>query len=70
MPSHLCGSQVAVRISLDGSLSVYADEIKVAEHRLRPVEQGWVTIPAHHQQLWRDTLQVERRELSIYEGVL
>jgi transposase len=70
VPSHLCGSQVAIRLSLEGVLSVSAEGIKVAEHRLRPAEQGWATIPAHHRQLWAETLQVERRDLSIYQEVL
>jgi hypothetical protein len=69
IPAHLCGSRVTVRISLEGVLSVYAGETKVAEHRLRPIADGWVTVPAHHEQLWRDTLTVERRDLSIYEEV-
>ena len=28
---------------------------------------GWQTIPTHHAALWRDALQVERRELAAYE---
>jgi transposase len=70
VPSRLCGSQVTIRLSLDGVLSVSAEGIKVAEHRLRPVKEGWATIPAHHRQLWTETLQVERRDLSIYQEVL
>lgn len=69
VPSHMCGAWVTVRIGLDGLLSVYADDLKVAEHRLRPRQQGWVSVPAHHDELWRDTLQVQRRSLSIYEEV-
>ncbi len=70
VPGHLCGTVVTVRISLDGLLSVYdgADE-KVAEHRLRPAQEGWSTVPEHHEDLWRETLRVQRRDLGVYEEV-
>lgn len=67
VPDELRGSLVRVRISLDGSLWVYDGETTVAEHRLRPAAQGWVTVPEHHDGLWRSTLQVERRDLAVYE---
>jgi transposase len=70
VPDQLRGSPVAIRISLDGVLSVYADEVTVAEHRLRSVRDGWVIDPAHHDALWRETLHVERRDLAVYEEVL
>jgi hypothetical protein len=41
----------------------------VASHTLRSVQEGWVTVAAHHTQLWQDTLQVERRSLQVYEEV-
>ena len=69
VPDRLCGSVVTIRISLEGILSVYSGEAKVAEYRLRPVEEGWVTIPEHHARLWRETLHVERRDLAVYEEV-
>jgi hypothetical protein len=70
VPDHLRGSPVAIRISLDGVLSVYADDVNVAEHRLRAVRDGWVIDSAHHDRLWRETLHVERRDLAVYEEVL
>jgi len=69
VPDRLCGSVVIIRISLEGILSVYSGETKVAEYRLRAVQDGWVTIPEHHARLWRDTLHVERRDLAVYEEV-
>jgi hypothetical protein len=70
VPDRLRGKVVSVRISLDGVLSVYdEDGAKVIECRLRPASEGWVTVPSHHEQLWRETLQVERRDLSYYEEV-
>lgn len=42
VPDKLCGKPVRIRISLDEILSVYAEEEKVAEHRLRPAAEGWV----------------------------
>ncbi len=69
VPDNLCGTEVTIHIGLDGLFSVYSGGIKVAEHRLRPVTEGWVRVPAYHERLWRDTLNVERRDLSIYEEV-
>ncbi len=70
VPDPLRGSAVTIRITLDGRLSIYADDVQVAEHRLCAVRDGWLTDPAHHERLWRDTLQVERRDLAVYEEVL
>lgn len=67
VPAQFCGQRVAVRIGLDGSLRVYAQEQLVAQHRLQPAHQGWVSVPDHHAQLWLDTLHVERRSLQVYE---
>ena len=69
VPSDLCGTVVAIRVSLDGHLSVYAGDEKVADHRLRPVAEGWSTVPDHHKALWQETLRVERRDLAYYEEV-
>lgn len=69
VPGTLCGSMVAIRISLDGVLSIFAGDEKVAEHRLRPAALGWVTVPAHHAGLWEKALGVQRRDLSVYEEV-
>ncbi|MBW2021018.1 MAG: IS21 family transposase [Deltaproteobacteria bacterium] len=70
VPAHLCGSCVSIRISLDGYLSVYHEDQKVAEHRLRRASEGWVTVPAHHVSLWHETFRVERRDLAVYEEVM
>lgn len=44
VPSELCGSMVAVWISLEGMLSVYACDIKVADHKLRSASEEWMTV--------------------------
>ena len=70
VPDDLRGAEVAIRVSLDGLLSVYdAGDAKVAEHRLKPIAEGWSTVPEHHEALWRETLRVDRRDLSYYEEV-
>lgn len=69
IPDYLRGKMVSLRISLDGYVSVYAEDVKVAEHRLRSAKEGWVTVPVHHRRLWQDTLRVERRDLRVYEEV-
>ena len=68
-PSEYCGSTVTVRIGLCGDLRIYADDVKVAEHRLRKASEGWGTVAAHHEPLWQQTFSVERRDLSVYEEV-
>jgi len=67
VPDELCGHLVTIRISLDGMLSVYAEDVKVVEHRLQSAREGWVTVPSHHLNLWQQALCVERRDLSVYE---
>jgi transposase len=69
VPGHLTGEVVDIRIELDESLRIYAGEQLVANHQLRPAQEGWVTVPSHHTQLWQDALQVERRPLAVYEEV-
>ncbi|MFY9367092.1 MAG: IS21 family transposase [Desulfomonilia bacterium] len=69
VPADLCGKDVLVRISLDGRLSVYADDIRVAEHVLRSATDGWVSVKDHHQDLWQGTFSVQKRDLSVYEEV-
>jgi len=74
VPGHLTGRTVAVRIGLDESLRVYNGETLVASHRLRSIQDGWVSITEHHSQLWRDVLsrdalQVDHRPLAVYEEV-
>jgi len=67
VPAELVGQRVAVRINLDGTLRVYQAETLVATHLLRSRQEGWSTVPAHHAELWKETLKVERRPLSDYE---
>jgi hypothetical protein len=61
---------VVVRVSMDGDISVYADDALIAQHRLQRAAEGWVTVPAHHAILWQQALAVERRDLSVYEEVI
>lgn len=70
VPDHLAGQLVMIRIGLDESLRVYADDQVVAQHQLQSTAVGWVTVPDHHQRLWHDTLKVEQRPLHVYEAVL
>jgi len=67
VPAELAGRSVTVRIGLDESLRVYHGEKLVAQYLLRAASQGWVTVPEHHAQLWKETLQVTRRPLAVYE---
>jgi len=69
VPAELVGQRVAVRIGLDGLLRVYQAENLVATHTLRSVQAGWSTVAAHHVELWKDALKVERRSLAAYEEV-
>lgn len=72
VPGTLVAQVVRVRIGLDGRLRVYHDEQLVAEHQLQERAQGWVTVPDHHADLWRQALGVrahvvESRSLAVYE---
>jgi hypothetical protein len=69
VPSEHSGRRVEIRVTLDGRLRVLRDEELVVEHALRPRSQGWVTVAAHHEALWEETLRVEHRDLSVYEEV-
>ena len=69
VPGHLAGKSVNIRISLDGTASIYYGEELEAIHHLQPASEGWVTLPGHHHDLWRNALQVERRPLDVYEAV-
>jgi transposase len=70
VPSDLCGKTVEARITLDGRLRIIWEDEVVAEHQLRPRSEGWVTVPAHHEKLWREAVRVESRDLSVYEEVV
>jgi transposase len=67
VPAQLAGQAVRIRLSLDGDLRIFAEDQLVVRHRLQPAHQGWVTVPEHHAELWRTSLQVERRTLEEYE---
>lgn len=69
VPDPWRGQGVTVRLSLDDELRILAGEQLLAHHRLRPAEEGWVTVPAHHARLWGQTLRVQARDLSVYEEV-
>ncbi|MDQ5852098.1 MAG: IS21 family transposase, partial [Chloroflexota bacterium] len=69
VPAALVGTVVAVRIGLDDTLHVYAAEQLVATHHLQSVQEGWVTVAAHHRSLWQAVEPVEQRPLSVYEEV-
>jgi hypothetical protein len=69
IPANLVGQTVVVRIGLDRTLRVYHAEVLVATHLLRSSQDGWVTVPEHHADLWKSALQVERRSLEAYEEV-
>ena len=70
VPAALVGRVVALRIGLDDTVRVYADEQLVATHQLQPAQAGWVTVPEHHAALWQHaTAQVEQRPLSVYDEV-
>ena len=68
VPDHLRGKRIAIRVSLEGLLTVYEGETMVAEHRLKDRSEGWGTTPEHHEGLWH-SLKVEQRDLSVYEEV-
>ncbi len=70
VPASWIGTVVVVRIGLDETLRVYADDQLVATHRLQRAEDGWVTVPEHHAALWQSVAaQVEQRPLIVYEEV-
>jgi transposase len=69
VPDHLTGERVRVRIGLEGTLRVFYGDELVATHTLRPLAEGWVTVPAYHENLWAAALNVQRRPLSVYEEV-
>jgi transposase len=68
VPDTLVDQIVTVRIGLDDILRVYAaDDRLVATHMLKSAQEGWSSVPEHHARLWRETLQVEKRSLEVYE---
>jgi transposase len=69
VPAELTGQTVRVHIGLDDTLKVYQGDALRANHQLRSPDQGWVSVPEHHAQLWQDAVQVARRPLTVYEEV-
>jgi len=75
VPSTLSGEMVEIRIGLDDSLQVFdpkdtdPEKKPVAIHQLRSIQEGWVTVPDHHQALWQEMLRVEQRPLQAYQEV-
>ncbi len=68
-PPALVGQRVAVRIGMDGLLRIYQTENLVASHQLKHRQEGWSTHAEHRAEMWKSTLQVERRSLAVYEEV-
>jgi transposase len=69
VPAALVGTMVGVRIGLDDTLRVYADDQLVATHRLQHIQDGWVTVAEHHRTLWQAVEPVEQRPLQVYAEV-
>ncbi len=69
VPDDLVGQVVTLRIGLDDQVQVYRDERLVAQYRLQPRTQGWVSVPGHHTRLWQAALHVEQRPLDVYKEV-
>jgi transposase len=69
VPASLVGTRVAVRIGLDDTLRIYADDCLVATHRMQGVHDGWVTVAEHHRALWQAVEPVEQRSLHVYAEV-
>lgn len=69
VPDELCGKKLMVRIGLNGTLKIIDGETVVATHALKPLDKGWSVVPGHHANLWAQALSVEKRPLSVYEGV-
>lgn len=69
VPAALVGQTVSVRISLEGSLTVVADDAVVATHQLQAARAGWVTVADHLAPLWKSAVEVQQRPLEAYEEV-
>jgi transposase len=70
VPASLAGQRVAVRIGLDGLLRIFQADQVVANHRLKSRQEGWSTLPEHRSEMWKQTVQVEQRSLTVYEEVM
>ena len=69
VPDSLVGRTVAVRITLEDMIHVYAEDALMATHAMRPTSEGWARVPEYHADLWSRTMNVERRDLAVYEEV-
>lgn len=72
VPGHLAGEPVALRVSLDGWLTIHhRPEGQVATHRLAEHRHASVTVAEHHAPLWA-AVRVSERDLADYlpEGVI
>ena len=71
VPDDYRAKVVAVRIGLgDGRLRVYSGDELICEHLLKSAAEGWSTVPEHHARLWRETINAQYRDLSVYEEVI
>ena len=80
VPGELAGCPVRIRISLDGLLTIYAQDLQtpVAQHALASTSGPWIMATHHHSDMWSKALGasfeasfgVERRALAVYQEVL
>ncbi|MCL4310285.1 MAG: IS21 family transposase [Actinobacteria bacterium] len=71
VPDDYRAKEVAVRIGLgDSRLRVYSGDELICEHLLKSAAEGWSTVPEHHARLWRETINAQYRDLSVYEAVI
>ncbi len=80
VPGELAGRPVRIRISLDGVLTIYAQDQQtpVAHHPLASTPRVWLTVADHHSDMWSKargtsleaSFGVERRALDVYQEVL
>jgi transposase len=69
VPAEYAGRLVAIRIDFEDRLTIFDGDRVLAEHRLKPREEGWGIVRGHHAALWQKTLHVEHRPLAAYEEV-
>ena len=70
VPAELCGETIRISIGLDGRIRLFdASGRCVAEHMSKSAAQGWQVNPEHHRRLWRESYQVQSRDLQIYQEV-
>ncbi|TDT43592.1 transposase [Halospina denitrificans] len=76
VPDEYCGEVLNCHLTLEGVLTVYGrlrlqgpDE-PIARHVLSDPSAGWQQQPEHHQRLWRESMPVQVRDLSVYEEMV